>query len=188
MEYISEATTMSKSLEEYGDRKSCATTCARRMGSFIGGDVMRDKGLKAQYIITKKPIGAPTSQRAVPVTIFQAEPSVARAFLKEWTKDAPAGDNDTTPDMRELVDWEYYTTRLSSAVQKIISIPAALQHVTNPCPRVTHPDWLHKRLREKDDTFKQRTLGSLFQALKDKNPNLGVLGLDHDEHGETHGG
>ena len=29
VEYISEATTMSKSLEEYGDRKSCATTCAK---------------------------------------------------------------------------------------------------------------------------------------------------------------
>ena len=41
VDYISEATTMSKSLEEYGDRKSCATTCARRLGAFIGGDVMQ---------------------------------------------------------------------------------------------------------------------------------------------------
>ena len=180
VEYISEATTMSKSLEEYGDRKSCATTCAKRLGAFIGGDVMKDKGLKAQYIITKKPAGAPTSQRAVPVTIFQAEPSVARAFLKEWTKDSPAGDADTVPDMRELVDWDYYTTRLSSAVQKIISIPAALQHVTNPCPRVTHPDWLHKMIREKDDTFKQKTLTGLFSALRDKNPNVGVVGDEDD--------
>ena len=177
VEYISEATTMSKSLEEYGDRKSCATTCARRLGAFIGGDVMQDKGLKAQYIITSKPVGAPTSARAVPVTIFQAEPAVARAFLKEWTKDAPGGDPDETPDMRDLVDWDYYTTRLSSAVQKIISIPAALQHVTNPCPRVAHPDWLHKMVRDKDDVFKQKKLKDMFAkhalAEADANAPLG---------------
>jgi DNA polymerase epsilon subunit 1 len=170
---------MSKSLEEYGDRKSCATTCAKRLGAFIGGDVMRDKGLKAQYIITSKPAGAPTSQRAVPVTIFQAEPAVARAFLKEWTKEVPLGDPDETPDMRTLVDWDYYTTRLSSAVQKIISIPAALQHVPNPCPRVAHPDWLHKMVRDKDDTFKQKKLKDLFakhalaEADANKNNALG---------------
>jgi DNA polymerase epsilon subunit 1 len=51
--------------------------------------------------------------------------------------------------MRLLVDWEYYFTRLASAIQKIISIPAALQHITNPCPRVVHPDWLHKMVRDK---------------------------------------
>ena len=171
VEYISEATTMSKSLAEYGDRKSCATTCAKRLGAFIGGDAMTDKGLKAQYIITSKPAGAPTSQRAVPVTIFQAEPSVARGFLREWTKDAPGGDPDEVPDMRDLVDWGYYTTRLASAIQKIISIPAALQHVANPCPRVAHPDWLGKMVREKDDTFKQKKLKDLFGALRAKDPN-----------------
>jgi DNA polymerase epsilon subunit 1 len=134
---------------------------------------MRDKGLKAQYIITSKPAGAPTSQRAVPVTIFQAEPAVARAFLKEWTKEVPLGDPDETPDMRTLVDWDYYTTRLSSAVQKIISIPAALQHVPNPCPRVAHPDWLHKMVRDKDDTFKQKKLKDLFakHALAEADAN-----------------
>jgi len=178
VDYISEATTMSKSLEEYGDRKSCATTCARRLGAFIGGDVMTDKGLKAQYIITKKPAGAPTSQRAVPVIIFQTEASVARSFLKDWLKDHPPGEPDEVPDMRQLVDWDYYTTRLSSAIQKIISIPAALQHVKNPCPRVAHPDWLTKMVREKDDTFKQRKVKDLFAALapKDVNARLAELG------------
>ena len=178
VDYISEATTMSKSLEEYGDRKSCATTCARRLGAFIGGDVMNDKGLKAQYIITSKPAGAPTSQRAVPVTIFQAEPAVARAFLREWTKDAPGGEPDEVPDMRDLVDWGYYTTRLASAIQKIISIPAALQHVANPVPRVAHPDWLGKMVRDKDDKFKQRKLKDLFGALTAKDPNVRGAGDD----------
>ena len=169
VDYISEATTMSKSLAEYGDRKSSACTTARRLGAFIGNDIVNDKGLKAQYIITKKPTDAPTSQKAVPVTIFQAEPAVARSFLREWTKDIPPGEPDEVPDMREMLDWEYYKQRLGNAIQKIISIPAALQHVVNPCPRVIHPDWLHKMLREKDDKFKQRKLADLFGAQHERN-------------------
>ena len=169
VDYISEATTMSKSLAEYGDRKSSACTTARRLGAFIGNDIVNDKGLKAQYIITKKPTDAPTSQKAVPVTIFQAEPAVARSFLREWTKDIPPGEPDEVPDMREMLDWEYYKQRLANAIQKIISIPAALQDVVNPCPRVVHPDWLHKMLREKDDKFKQRKLADLFGAQHERN-------------------
>ena len=30
---------------------------------------------------------------------------------------------------------------------KIITIPAAMQHVPNPVPRVKHPDWLSKKAR-----------------------------------------
>lgn len=29
--------------------------------------------------------------------------------------------------MRDIVDWEYYKERLGSAIQKIITIPAAMQ-------------------------------------------------------------
>lgn len=49
--------------------------------------------------------------------------------------------------MRDILDWDYYRERLGNAIQKIISIPAAMQGVTNPVPRVKHPDWLHKRVR-----------------------------------------
>ena len=35
----------------------------------------------------------------------------------------------------------------------------------NPVPRVKHPDWLHKRILEKTDTYKQQTISSLFQKL-----------------------
>jgi len=45
----------------YESRKSCPTTCAARLGAFIGGDLLKDKGVKAQYVITRKPDGAPTS-------------------------------------------------------------------------------------------------------------------------------
>jgi hypothetical protein len=36
MEYISESTVMSKAMEEYGDRKSCAITTAKRLSLFLG--------------------------------------------------------------------------------------------------------------------------------------------------------
>jgi len=51
------------------------------------------------------------------------------------------------PDVRAIVDWGYYKERLGGAVQKIITIPAAMQRVANPVPRVRHPDWLHKKAR-----------------------------------------
>ena len=43
-------------IEEYGDRKSCAVTCAKRLGAFLGGEITKDKGLCCQYIITTKPV------------------------------------------------------------------------------------------------------------------------------------
>ena len=53
---------------------------------------------------------------------------------------------DDAPDVRGIVDWAYYRERLGSAIQKIITIPAAMQRVPNPVPRVKHPDWLHKKV------------------------------------------
>ena len=49
--------------------------------------------------------------------------------------------------MRAIVDWGYYKERLGGTIQKIITIPAAMQRVANPVPRVKHPDWLHKKAR-----------------------------------------
>ncbi len=49
--------------------------------------------------------------------------------------------------MRALVDWEYYKERLGGTIQKIITIPAAMQRVSNPVPRVKHPDWLGRKVR-----------------------------------------
>lgn len=33
--------------------------------------------------------------------------------------------------------------------------PAPRQRVPNPVPRVKHPDWLARRVAEKEDAFKQ---------------------------------
>ena len=82
-------------------------------------------------MLCRKPLGTPTSARAVPIIIFSAEPAVARAFLRRWTGEAASGAQHESPDVREFIDWGYYKERLGSAIQKIITIPAAYQVCTN---------------------------------------------------------
>lgn len=67
-------------------------------------------------------------------------------------------------DIRDVLDWSYYIERLGGTIQKIITIPAALQGLTNPVPRVLHPEWLHKRILEKNDVLKQRRINQIFAA------------------------
>eukprot|EP00963_Diacronema_lutheri_P012452 scaffold1758_cov333-Pavlova_lutheri.AAC.12 len=163
LDLISESSTMSKALDAYGGRKSCALTTAKRISEFLGDTHLKDKGLKCTYIIAQKPEGTSISERAIPVSIFSAEPAVACAFLQKWTKDARfAQDTSVVPDPKEVLDWDYYASRLGSTIQKIITIPAALQGVPNPVPRIKHPDWLFKRLKEKVDTHKQRKVSEMF--------------------------
>jgi DNA polymerase epsilon subunit 1 len=38
-----------------------------------------------------------------------------------------------------------------------------LQGISNPVPRVQHPDWLHKKMLEKNDAFKQRRINEMFK-------------------------
>lgn len=37
-------------------------------------------------------------------------------------------------DIRSLLDWDYYLERLGKCIQKIITIPAAMQKVTRNDP------------------------------------------------------
>lgn len=41
----------------------------------------------------------------------------------------------------------------------------SILQVANPVPRVVHPDWLHKKVREKEDKFRQRKLVDIFNSL-----------------------
>ena len=52
--------------------------------------------------------------------INSAENAVKKHYLRKWLKE-PSLDCD---DFRDLVDWQYYTERLSRSIQKIITIPA----------------------------------------------------------------
>ncbi|XP_074652055.1 DNA polymerase epsilon catalytic subunit A-like [Tubulanus polymorphus] len=158
---ISENRSMSKKLEDYGGQKSTSISTAKRLAEFLGDQMVKDAGLACRFVISKKPDGAPVTERAIPLAIFQSEPGIKRHYLKKWLK-TPGLDNF---DIRNILDWNYYIERLGSCVQKIITIPAALQQVSNPVPRVQHPDWLHKRLLEKNDVFKQKRINQMFTAM-----------------------
>lgn len=48
--------------------------------------------------------------------------------------------------------------------------------VTNPVPRVSHPEWLWKKIREKDDKYRQRNILDMFgpkQKRRDSLPSSG---------------
>ncbi|KAI8587396.1 hypothetical protein BDZ88DRAFT_240684 [Geranomyces variabilis] len=156
---ISENRSMSKSLEEYGAQKSTSISTAKRLAEFLGDQMVKDKGLNCKFVISSKPYGLPVSERAIPVVIFQAEPSVRKHYLRKWLKD----NSMQTFDIRDILDWQYYLERFGSVIQKLITIPAAMQGVSNPVVRVRHPDWLFKRVAAKDDKTKQYRITEMFQ-------------------------
>ncbi|KAJ6115701.1 DNA polymerase epsilon catalytic subunit A [Penicillium sp. IBT 18751x] len=181
IDLISENRSMSKTLEEYGNQKSTSITTAKRLAEFLGEQMVKDKGLNCKYIISSRPRNTPVTERAIPVTIFSAEESVKRFFLRKWLKEDP-GDMDP----RTVIDWDYYLERLGSVVQKLITIPAALQKIRNPVPRVAHPDWLQRRINQKDDKFKQKKMTDLF-GKSEKAP-LSSISANILEHRVQHAG
>ncbi|XP_023756876.1 DNA polymerase epsilon catalytic subunit A [Lactuca sativa] len=176
LDYISESSTMSKSLVDYGVQKSCAVTTAKRLADFLGDTMVKDKGLRCQYVVACEPKGTPVSERAVPVAIFETDPEIMKFYVKKWCKIS------SDIGIRSIIDWEYYKQRLSSAIQKTITIPAAMQKVSNPVPRVVHPPWLHKKVREKDDKMRQRKLNVMFSSMKKANEEE----VRNDTNGKEH--
>lgn len=87
VELIAENRSMSKTLAEYGAQKSTSISTARRLAEFLGDQMTKDKGLACKFIISAKPYGAPVTERAVPVAIFDADIAVKRHFLRKWLKD-----------------------------------------------------------------------------------------------------
>ncbi|KAG7199297.1 hypothetical protein KM043_018152 [Ampulex compressa] len=160
-ELISENKSMSRKLEDYGTQKSTSISTAKRLAEFLGDQMVKDAGLACKYIIASKPQGAPVTERAIPLAIFQSEPAIKRHYLRKWLKD-PSLQSD---DIRQILDWSYYIERLGNAIQKIITIPAAMQGLSNPVPRVKHPDWLHKKVMEKSATHKQKKITDLFSKV-----------------------
>lgn len=78
------------------------------------------------------------TDRVVPVSVFSSAPELQIRFIKQWTGQQ-IDPSDLSSVLEILVDWSYYIQRLSNAIQKIITIPAAFQRVSNPVPRVQHP-------------------------------------------------
>ena len=185
IDLICENRSMSKTLEEYGAQKSTSITTAKRLAEFLGEQMTKDKGLNCKYIIASRPKNAPVTERAIPVAIFSADEPVKRYFLRKWMRDDP-GDMDP----RTILDWSYYIERLGSVIQKLITIPAALQKIRNPVPRIGHPDWLQRRINVKDDRMKQRKMTDLFEAAPLSEMPINVLeralpGADLEDFGST---
>ena len=82
IDYIAESRMLSKPLSEYGASKSTSTTCAKRMAELLGDQLTKDKGLNVKFLIWKKPLDDPVSERAIPVIVFQMEPNVMRTHIK----------------------------------------------------------------------------------------------------------
>ena len=89
--------------------------------------------------------------------------------MRKWLKDNRMDDFD----IRKVLDWNYYIERLGGTIMKIITIPAALQGIPNPVPRIQHPDWLHKKIMEKNDTHKQRKISDMFAMTEKKTVDIG---------------
>ncbi|KAI8979603.1 hypothetical protein BDF20DRAFT_870600 [Mycotypha africana] len=174
-ELISENRSMSKALEDYEGQKSTSISTARRLAEFLGDQMVKDKGLACKFVISARPAGLPVSERAIPIAIFQAESSVKKHYLRKWLHD----NSLQTFDIRDILDWNYYLERFGSVIQKLITIPAAMQKVRNPVPRVQHPEWLFKRIAALDDKFKQRRITDSFKAT-DK-PLVDAMDIDNIE-------
>ncbi|KAG5467022.1 hypothetical protein LSCM1_01201 [Leishmania martiniquensis] len=170
LEKITESSNMTRRLSEYPEsQKSLAITTARRIAEFLGPQMVKDKGLACHFIISRMPTGRPVTERAIPVTIFRADPAVRTHFLRKWTSDT------TVPselNLKTLLDWDYYTARFSACVQKIVSIPAALQSLPNPVPRVAHPEWLEKSIRHSNSRYRQVSLLGMMSKIRGKNEEL----------------
>ena len=162
VDLISENRNMSRQLEDYGDQKGTSQTTARRLGEFLGAELIKDKGLNCKFILADRPYGAPITDRAIPVAIWKAEDAVMKHYLRKWLKSPGMEEDDF--DIRNVLDWDYYKGRLGRTIQKIITIPAALQKVENPVPRIKHPDWLQSTVRRLNDPMKQQNITSMFSA------------------------
>ena len=124
-ELICENRNMSRKLEDYEGQKSTSISTAKRLAEFLGDQMVKDKGISCRFIISRKPEGSPVTDRAIPLAIFQTEDSIKKYYLRRWLKDSSM----SSFDIRNILDWQYYIERLNSAIQKIITIPAALQGV-----------------------------------------------------------
>lgn len=133
LDLLCEEKTMAKPVSEYGTQKSCAITTAKRLNEFcsIPGS---QKGLLCRYIIAKEPRNKPVAERAIPADVFKYDDDLKKQSLLKWT-------GQPMFCLRDIIDWKYYDERISSLIQKLVSIPAALQGIENPVAAVQVPQW-----------------------------------------------
>jgi DNA polymerase epsilon subunit 1 len=112
-----------------------------------------------KFIISKLPLNASVTDRAIPTIIFDTDEAVMKKYLRKWTGDGGMQDFD----LRTIIDWNYYKDRLAGTIMKIVTIPAALQNCCNPVPQIEYPEWLLKKIKTLNDKVKQRKLSQFFK-------------------------
>ncbi|KAF7684002.1 DNA polymerase epsilon catalytic subunit A [Astathelohania contejeani] len=137
-ELFAESKNMSKSLKEYGGRRTTSTCTAERLVEFLGPAMAEDPGLRCEYIISAFPEGVPITNRAIPVDIFLTDQNIRDNFLRRWIGQSPP------TNIRKMFDWEYYRGRVNTIIQKMVVIPAITQGLPNPVKGVTAPEWTKK--------------------------------------------
>lgn len=158
LELVTESSKMSKTFEEYGKQKSSRITSAKRLSEMLDNQV-QEKGLACSFVVSQFPERAPVSERIIPAALFSASESTRKIFLKKWLKSSTLEDLS----LREVLDWSYYRERLNSTIQKILTIPAHLQKLPNPVPRVPFPDWVDEKLKRQKDFSSQARMNEIFQ-------------------------
>ena len=114
IEYIGETKILSKDIKDYDKLKGVAITAGKRLGEFLGSDIIKGAGLNCSYVISKKPIECPVTERAIPISIFETEDEIKRKYLKKWLKDSNLTDEEL--EMRRIIDWDYYIERLGGTI------------------------------------------------------------------------
>lgn len=161
IELLGETKVLSRNVEDYGVQKGIALTAAKRLAEFLGSELLNGKGLNCHFVISKKPEGAPLNERVIPISVFYLEEHLKNKLLKSWLKVNDASEET----FKTILDWDYYMDRLVGTLQKIIIIPAILQGLDNPIPEISPPEWLRKRIMDKNNRQKQSNLNVFFNKM-----------------------
>lgn len=208
---ISESKNMSKSVQQMGNAKSMSITTARRLFEFLQNpSYIQDKNIVCKFIVSEFPKGEDKSQRAIPLSIFSAPLETRISWLSKWLRISKTGERskeqgaasnsssilnrerDTADkwDVRNILDWDYYKSRLTNTILKIVIIPAINEGVPNPLPELEVPSWV--RYHSEIVGTNQQKISEYFTIVKKtstststSNNNNSKSGGDHDSGNES---
>ncbi|KTG05421.1 hypothetical protein cypCar_00016258, partial [Cyprinus carpio] len=111
-ELISENRSMSRKLEDYGERKSTSISTTKCPAEFLCDQMVKDAGLSCRYVISRKPEGSPVTERC-PVSMFRALVQLGCMCMvnKQVVRDLAGREADTFDlehlEMRSLAQFSY---------------------------------------------------------------------------------
>jgi len=105
-------------------------TTAHWLGEMLGEEILLDK-MNCRWVVSKSPADKTVTERAIPSLIFSTDFEICSKCLC-WTQ-------TNKIKLREILDWAYYRDRLVATLQQMVTLPAFMQGVSNPVPRVRTP-------------------------------------------------